>query len=214
MKKIELSRVVGASSAQKSTALMSSTVRGWLEAREPRQFMEAYNPAVGARVMMLGQTCGEMALRDDVPTLAAVASVYDEATAVAWLMIQIDSVDVAQGARAFDDLQRKDSARLMLAKYADMNVGEFLLFFGRYKLGEFHEQTEHVGGLQKLMLALRLYRIQRDADIRRIEREEHNLAAAREREEWARKAISYEQYLIEKEKENDANQGRKNDNCP
>lgn len=163
---------------------------------------------------MLGQTCGEMALRDDVPTLAAVASVYDEATAVAWLMIQIDSVDVAQGARAFDDLQRKDSARLMLAKYADMNVGEFLLFFGRYKLGEFHEQTEHVGGLQKLMLALRLYRIQRDADIRRIEREEHNLAAAREREEWARKAISYEQYLIEKEKENDANQGRKNDNCP
>lgn len=139
-----------------------------------------------------------MARRTDVPTLANVAEVYDRATALAWLMVEVDTVDLAAGQKAFNDDARKDAAQLIFAKYADMNVAEFLLFFARYKLGEYHERTQHVGGVQRLLLALRLYRIQRDDDVRRLEREEVNLRAAHERAEWDKKAISYEEYLRQK----------------
>ena len=167
----------------------------WLEAHTPAQFLTAYNPDLGALIVRDGGTSGEVARNEKVPTLAAVAHVYDEATAVAWLMVEIDSVDATQGMSSYNEVARRDAAQMIFAKYADMNVSELLRFFTLFKLGEFHEQTSHVGGVQRLLLALRLYRIRRDDDIRRLEREEVNLAAAREREQWAAKAISYDEYV-------------------
>ena len=149
-------------------------------------------------MLQTGRTAGEIARREDIPTLAAVADVYDEATAIAWLAIEIDSVDAVQGANSYNDIARMDAARMIFARYSDMNVSELLRFFTQYKLGEFHEKTSHVGGVQRLLLALRLYRINRDDDVRRLEREEVNLAAAREREEWAARAISYDEYAKDK----------------
>ena len=204
-----LSRAAEQNSRKKSPVPMSDTVRRWLAAREPKDFLTAWNPSVGARVVASGQSCGEIARRNDVPTLAAVADVYDEATAIAWLCIEIDSIDITQGAAAYSETARKDAAHLIFAKYADMNVAEFLLFFTRYKLGEFYERVQHTGGVQRLMLALRLYRIQRDDDVRRLEREEVNLKEARERAEWDKKAISYEEYLRQKAID-DAAAGSKN----
>ena len=182
---------------------MSASVRKWLEAHTPEQFLKAYNPDLGGKIIQSGRTSGEVARNDNIPTLAAAAQVYDEATVIAWLSIEIDAVDATQGANAYNDIARKDAARLIFSRYADMNVSELLRFFTLYKLGEFHEQTSHVGGVQKLLLALRLYRIRRDDDIRRLEREEVNLAAARQREEWAAKAISYDEYLESKKNDTD-----------
>lgn len=196
--KTKLLTCVGKKLPQKSLRPMSASVQKWLEGHTPAQFLSLYNPDLGAQVLQSGRTSGEIARREDIPTLAAVAQVYDEATAIAWLAIEIDSIDVMQGASAYNDVARKDAARLILSRYADMNVSELLRFFTLYKLGEFHEQTSHVGGVQKLLLALRLYRIRRDDDIRRLEREELNLAAAREREQWAAKAISYDEYIKSK----------------
>lgn len=174
---------------------MSASVQRWLEAHTPEQFLKAYNPDLGGVILRSGRTSGTVARNTNIPTLAAVAQVYDEATALAWLAIEIDAVDATQGASSYNDVARRDAARLIFSRYADMNVSELLRFFTLYKLGEFHEQTCHVGGIQRLLLALRLYRIRRDDDIRRLEREELNLAAAREREEWAAKAISYDEYV-------------------
>lgn len=177
---------------------MNASVKRWLEGHTPAQFLSSYNPDLGAQVLQSGRTSGEIARREDIPTLAAVAQVYDEATALAWLAIEIDAVDATQGASSYNDVARRDAARMIFSRYADLNVSELLRFFTLFKLGEFHEQTSHVGGVQKLLLALRLYRIRRDDDIRRLEREELNLAAAREREEWAAKAISYDEYVKSK----------------
>lgn len=153
---------------------------------------------MGAIVVRRALTSGQLRMREDIPTLEAVAHVYDAATAIAWLLIEIDSVDITGGVRALDETSRKDAARLIFAKYSDMNVAELLLFFNRYKLGEYHERVQHVGGVQRLLLALRYYCVQREEDVRRLEREEINLAAARQREERRKKAISYDEYKRQK----------------
>ena len=197
--KKELLQLVGKKLPTKSLPQMNASVRKWLEAHTPEQFLRAYNPDLGGTILQSGRTSGEVARNENIPTLAAAAQVYDEATVLAWLSIEIDAVDATQGASSYNEIARRDAARLIFSRYTDMNVAELLRFFTLFKLGEFHEQTCHVGGIQRLLLALRLYRIRRDDDIRRLEREELTLAAAREREEWAAKAISYDEYLKTKD---------------
>lgn len=94
---------------------------------------------------------------EDAPTLLDVVVVYGEATAIAWLNIELDSVDCIQGAQAFGDGARRDAAQLILARYKNVAVPALLVFFANYKLGEYFDATKGVGGVQKVLVALRLF---------------------------------------------------------
>lgn len=146
-----------------------------------------------------GYSSGQVAMLPDVPLLADVAAVYGNATAIAWLMIQIDAVDAVQGASAYSDTARRDAASLIYAKYSSLSLADLLLFFVRFRMGEFVEQTARVGGIQRLMTALRFYVMLRNNDMHRLEREAYYMQMDAQREEWKRKAITYEEYLASKE---------------
>lgn len=150
-------------------------------------------------VIRRGLTSGELALDERIPTLAQVAEIYGEATATAWLKVQLDSIDAVQGVNAFGETARQDAVKLIYARYKDVNVGNLMQFFARYRLNEFCEQVAHIGGVQKLLTALRLYIITRDDDARRIVRGLETERAWQQRQEWEKKAISYEEYLNTKE---------------
>ena len=162
--------------------------------------MTAHSPDLGVALVRRGYTCGQLALNESIPTLANVAEVYGDATAVTWLKVQLDAVDRVLGAKAFGELERFDAARLIAAKYKEMNVANLLQFFTRYKLGEYVEATAHIGGVQKLMTALRLYSITAGDDARRVAREREDLRNYAQRLEWEKRAVSYEEYLKGKEK--------------
>ena len=170
-------------------------MRDRLQKWAPSEFLARHNPDVGLVMMRRGMTAGELAVNEAIPTLGHVAEQYGDATAVAWLRIQLDAVDVVLGANAFGELARHSAAQLILAKYRDVNVGNLLQFFTRFRCGEYNEAVEHIGGVQKIMTALRLYMITRDDDARRVVRERETERAYREREAWREKAISYEEYL-------------------
>lgn len=161
--------------------------------------MTVHNPDLGTALVRRGYTCGQLALNESIPTLAHVSEVYGDATAVAWLKVQLDAVDRVLGAKAFGELERFDAARLIAAKYRDMNVANLLQFFTRYKLGEYVEDVAHVGGIQKLMTALRLYSITCNDDARRVAREREDSRNYEQRLEWEKNAISYDEWVISKD---------------
>lgn len=163
----------------------------------PSDFLTAYNPDRANNIIAKGYTPGEVAMLPDTPTLADVSAKFDEATAIKWLTIQIDSADIIGGTKAFPEEARYSLASLLLAAYGYLNIGEFLLFFARYRLGDYTDLP--VGGLQKISAALRRYVDNRNLDIRRIEREQYNRQQEAMRREWAAKAISYEEYLNTKD---------------
>ena len=166
---------------------------------KPSEFLTRHNPDVGLAVIRIGKTSGELALDERIPTLAHVAEIYGEATATAWLKIQLDSIDAVLGVNAFGFMAREEAVKLIMTGYKDVNVGNLLQFFVRYKMGEYNEAVAHFGGVQKLMSALRLYLRTRDDDARRVARERDTERAWQTRLEWERKAISYEEYLKTKE---------------
>lgn len=162
---------------------------------KPSEFLARHNPEVGLAVIERKITAGELAMNERIPTLAQVGEIYGRATAITWLDIQLESVDRALGASAFGKALCDDAAKLIYARYKDVNVGNMLQFFARYRLGEYNERVQYIGGIEKLMTALRLYLVTRDDDARRIARNRDIERAWQQRQEWERKAISYEEYL-------------------
>lgn len=102
-------------------------------------------------------TAGRLLLNDKAPTLADVAQVYGEATALAWLNAQLYSVDTVQGSSAFGDEALRECRQLIFAKYKRVAVVVLSLFFAEYKAGTFAKEVERIGGIQKVMVALSVY---------------------------------------------------------
>ena len=153
---------------KKLQASMPSSVRAHLEATTPSNFLRQHNKDVGVALVNQGYTPGALMCRSDLPTLEHVGAVYGDAAAVAWLMVQIDSIDVLQGNATFSDTQRRDTAQLIFVKYKKLPVCCLLIFFTQYKLGEFTEEIKHVGGIEKLLVALRLFSIRANDEMNKI----------------------------------------------
>lgn len=163
----------------------------------PAQFLTQHNPDVGIALVRRNTSAGMLAARDDIPTLEHLAVMYGISTPIAWIKILLDSIDSVLGMKSFSEQARSDAARLIYAKYKNMNVGNILHFAALYKLGEFAEKTEHIGGIQKVMTALRYYCIRaNDAATALIRAQE----LQKEHDERCRRginAISYDEYRKE-----------------
>lgn len=170
-------------------------MRARLQSWTPSEFLRLHNPEAGLHLIKCNAYSGMLALDARIPTLAQIAEVYGEGTVMTWLKCQLDSVDVILGANALGEHARHDACRLIFAKYKDINVGNLLHFFAKYKLGEYMEQVAYVGGVEKILLALRLYMLNRNDDVARIERNRDVERAWAERQQWERKAISYDEYI-------------------
>lgn len=172
---------------------MPDTVRKALTGMRPKEFLTKHNPAIAAMLLRRGTTCGEWALREDIPTLAHVAEVYGRDLATAWLKILLSDVENVLGTTAYPETAVEETARNIYANYADWNVANVLQFFGRYKSGEWAERMQHLPGLMRIMAALKVYAKTREEDMRRVLREREEAEGYRQREEWAKRAVSHEE---------------------
>lgn len=113
-----------------------------------------------------------------------VAKVYGDEAAITWLNIQLRSVDNIRGAMAFGAEALYEARQLIFARYHSVAVVLLLEFFALYKMGEFEKDTERVGGIQKVMVALGIY-------MRRAQDEANKLIYERELEEEYRRRMSW-----------------------
>lgn len=162
------------------------------------EFLAKYNPSTAGHLLEQGYTPGKVAQLPDVPCLCDVATKWGKDIAVSWIEILLTNIEEKLGNSAiFSAEAKKDAASTLFSYYRDMNLAEFLLFLGWYKLGKFKDI--YSSGLEKVMYALSIYRQQRDYELTRLEIEAEYLKAEAEREARAGKCISYEEYLKTKE---------------
>lgn len=165
----------------------------------PDDFFSIYNPAVGARLLSKNLTSGKVAQLERIPTLSEVITHYGHDIAGKWVEVQLLSLDTIQGTTAYTPEARQEATSLILSAYGDMSIADLLNFFTRYKIGEYTQVTQYYGGLQRILIALRHYRVMRDNDLIRLEREAECERDKREREEHAKRCITYSEYLRDKQ---------------
>lgn len=132
--------------------------------------------------------------RHPAPTLAAVSSAYQPETAIAWLVAQLHSLAEYAGVKdKFTQSQLQEQASLILSEYYFLRLSEFMDFFRLFKLGKF---GKFYGNADPLVVteALRKFLDHRAKVIDRLIAQRKEEEAAREREERAREAITFEQY--------------------
>ena len=165
----------------------------------PATFLAKYNATCGAVFVERGYTCGQLALRDDVPTLADVREKFGSETVSSWLSLMIfkseetGALCLSTDARTSTEL-RRETAQMIWVHCKDLNLAEIAMFFQRFATGYYEEACRENHGAMKLYVALRAFSAARTADVRRLERELETrdyLAAVSERNE---RACSYEEY--------------------
>lgn len=176
---------------------MPPIVAAHLNRMTPSEFLALYNPNVSEYILEKGCSCGSLAMNNDIPTLAHVAEQYGIATAIVWLKVELDCIDEILNLTPSDDV-RNAIARLIFSRYKHLNLAVLLLFFGRYKLGEYDDDVRYHHGPQRILVALQQYDKDVHDDMLRIEREQYYERMNAERDEWRRKAISYEEYVKER----------------
>lgn len=98
------------------------------------QFMKIMSPTLHARVIREPERC----FFGDAPTLAVLNATYGENTAVAWLMVQLNSVSRFCGCREkLTDEVTEELATGIASEWYYIKTSEFLLFFGWLKMGRY-----------------------------------------------------------------------------
>ena len=128
----------------------------------------------------------------DYPTLSELDRRYGKRFSAAWLMVQLHDLSEYCGCHEkLSGRKLQQCAIVMAADFCYLKVTEFLLFFRRFKSGIY---GRFYGAVDPLVItvSLREFLNDRSVAIERHEQEERR----REKDEWGRKAVSYEQYLL------------------
>lgn len=154
-----------------------------------------YNPDLQLKIAKSNLTLADIALNENIPSLANVCSVYGEDSAVRWLKIQFDSLnDYAEQGKGITDFQLDELCNLIIGEYYWMNLAEICNFISRFKLGKYGQFYGAIGPM-KITSAMLDYVRERRIDIERYEREQYRKQRQREIEERGNNSISYAEYL-------------------
>jgi hypothetical protein len=130
----------------------------------------------------------------DYPTLATIRMVYGDDMAVAWLKVMFDNLNDFAGTREKMTLnQINDVAVFFLSDCYFLNISEVAFFFLKFKQGCFGEFYGAVDPL-RIMTAKKQFLSERAAELRRHEENLQNKEKAKQREQWAKTAVTYEQW--------------------
>lgn len=187
-------------SPRKSQKSMPPIVAAHLGRMSPSEFLALYNPNISEYIIERGYSCGSLAMNNAIPTLAHVVKQYGVAAAIVWVKIELDKIDEIND-RVTSDEVRFSVARLIISRYKHLNLAVLLLFFGRYKLGMYADDLQFHPGTQRVLIALQQYEKDVHDDVLRFERTQYYERMNAERDEWRRKAISYEEYIKERDED-------------
>ena len=126
------------------------------------------NPSIGEKALA-HRTKGEIALNEEVPSLALMRTTYGKDGTVEWLKIQFkDLFHFVEIETGNDDNQIRELSKLILAKYYYLNAAEIIYFCAECKLamyGKFYSKA----GVQQLAEMLKSYINARNREIASIE---------------------------------------------
>lgn len=158
------------------------------------KFLNTFNPDM--QVMAARYT--ERAYFGTAPSLETVGAGYGEQTAIVWICIELENINLFAGVKDKMPVNRQQElSRLILAEYPYLKVTELLLFFHRLKCGRY---GRFYGMVDALFIASALVQFmdERRTEVKRYE-------TARKKEEKPEKessgGITYQEYLLLKEKQ-------------
>lgn len=161
---------------------------------EAENFLTVFTP----ELQIVAAREWERAYLGTAPQLSVVSRGYGKDTAIVWLCLQLENINLFAGVKEKMTVGRqKELAGLLLAEYGHLKVSELLLFFHRLKCGRY---GRFYGSVDALFISSSLLQF---VDERRQE-----LARIREQQTKEQTqptvsptAITYAEYLALKEKE-------------
>ena len=151
-------------------------------------FLTTFNPDVQREI------CGntDVCFFGGAPTLTLLNNAYGEKTAAMWLVPQLYNLSEYCGCR--DKLsanQLKECASVIATEFAFLSVTELMLFFHRFKSGNY---GQFYGAVDPLIIttSLREFLKERISVIEKREMERQ----AKQREQWEHQKVSYEEYCM------------------
>ena len=153
-----------------------------------KHFLQTFNPNMQACYAKNATRC----VTGSAPTLNSTTAAYGENIALAWLLLQLyDLSEFCGCCYKITDSQAKQTARLVLLGYGHIKVTELMLFFHRFKLGNY---GKFYGAVDPMVIlsALKVFINEDRAGI--LLQKEQKLREQREAL-WRGKAISREEYL-------------------
>lgn len=108
-----------------------------------------YNPDLQGKLAKSNLTLADIALNDNIPSLANIRSVYGDDNALRWLKVQFDSLnDYAEQGKGITDKQLDELCILVLGEYYWMNLAEICNFISRFKLGKYGQFYGAIGPMK------------------------------------------------------------------
>lgn len=182
------------SSSESSRRMMPAEVRtrNCLTKYGDRQkFMDTFTPVMQVKFCRDADRC----YFGEAPTLATIAAAYGRGTPYAWLVPQLVELSEFCGCKGkLTDFQLEYGAKIIADNFQYLKVTELMLFFYQLKgglYGRFYGSID----IMVITTALQQFCQERRDNYARRERE----LQAREREKERENAITYEEYLKQKQ---------------
>lgn len=164
------------------------------------QFAERFNPQIQTK-LMAKKADYVYCFNTKYPPISRLALAYSEEGLINWLKIQFDNLNDFVGVKEKMSIaQINEAAALFYYDCNFLNIAEVALFFVKFKLGSFGEFYGAVDPL-KIMTAKNQFLSERLTSLNAHDRKKASEELEKQREEWASKAITYEEYLLTKNKE-------------
>lgn len=159
------------------------------------ELLKNYNPDLQTKIALRGHTAGSLALNRAIPTLTLVKQTYGLKTAEIWLESQLIVLsDNTEVKAKLNEEQMIKLSSLILAYFYHLNLAELAYFFGKLRSGAY---GKFYGSITQdsITSALRAYEKERMTEISEIESKRQQEIMWKKRDQWAREAVSREEYL-------------------
>lgn len=179
-----------ATTQQLSPAVLQKTMRVLKRYGSRENFFTTLNPSVQ---LIAGRDPEHAVLSEDAPTLAIMRYAYGEGFPATWLMPQIlDLVVYSNSKGTLSDRQAEFLAEVIANEYGFLKASEILLFFYKFKAGEYGHFYGVVDPM-RITEALDEFCDERERILERHEREQEKIREAMQPkpqpvkpEEWCR----------------------------
>jgi hypothetical protein len=129
---------------------------------------------------------------DKYPTLSRIKIIYGRGTAESWLMAEVSDLSEYTNTKKISPRQNEELAASILLNYGYMTIAQIMLFFLKFKSGEY---GKFYGSVDALVIsdALNSFKYDRMRDIDEIEKKKDKKIADAKKE-WSEKhAVSREE---------------------
>lgn len=162
------------------------------------QFAERFNPQIQAK-LIAKKADYVYCFKTKYPSISTLALAYTEEGLINWLKIQFDNLNDFVGVKEKMSIgQINEVSALFYYDCCSLNIAEVAFFFVKFKLGSFGEFYGTVDPL-KIMIAKNQFISERGASLNYYQIKKANEESENKRQQWAQKAITYEDYLLTKQ---------------